>query len=161
MKKVRLLERPEQSEADLAQFRAALKALRGATRIEGESGGSVDLPEAFIEAIAAVADSWGDGDEVTLSTTSQFLTTQEAAEFLGMSRPTLIKALDAGEIPFQRLPHSSHRRVRLRDLLDYEDRVLIDRRAALDDMTSQAAGDGFYSGQEIPTSHQSRQVRHG
>lgn len=161
MKKVRLLERPEQVGTELHEFRAALKALRGPTRLESESGESVDLPEAFVEAIAAVADSWGEGNEVTLSTTSQFLTTQEAAEFLGMSRPTLIKALDAGEIPFQRLPHSSHRRVRLRDLLEYEDRVLIDRRAALDEMTTEAAAEGFYTDQAVPGVDQLRKVRRG
>lgn len=161
MKKVRLLERPEHVEADLHEFRAALRALRGPTRLEADSGKSVDLPEAFVEAIAAVADSWGEGNEVTLSTTSQFLTTQEAAEFLGMSRPTLIKALDAGEIPFHRLPHSSHRRVRLRDLLEYEDRVLIDRRRALEEMTTEAATDGFYSDQAVPGVDQLRKVRRG
>ena len=60
------------------------------------------------------------GLSVTVSPTSQTLTTQQAADLLGISRPTLIKALDAGKLPFHRA--GSHRRLALVDVLDYRER---------------------------------------
>ncbi|MDA8357616.1 MAG: helix-turn-helix domain-containing protein [Actinomycetota bacterium] len=54
------------------------------------------------------------------STTPQglLLTTQEAADFLRVRRPTLAKLLEGGVIPLN-MPNR-HRRVRLRDLIDFQ-----------------------------------------
>ncbi|MFV0452665.1 MAG: excisionase family DNA-binding protein, partial [Propioniciclava sp.] len=37
--------------------------------------------------------------------------TQEAADFLGISRPTLVKLLEQGEIAYERPAAGRHRRV--------------------------------------------------
>ncbi|WP_322770470.1 helix-turn-helix domain-containing protein [Frankia sp. Cr1] len=44
----------------------------------------------------------------------------EAGELLGLSRPFVSRLLDAGEIPSERLPESRHRRVRLSDVLAFQ-----------------------------------------
>lgn len=68
----------------------------------------------------------------TIAPVHQRLTTQEAADLLGVSRPTVVKLLEAGEIPFEQ--PGRHRRVRLADVLAYRERASVERRAVLDRM---------------------------
>lgn len=65
------------------------------------------------------------------------LTTQRAANILGVSRPFLVRLLEENKVPFHMV--GSHRRVYLVDLLTYKskrDRARHDaiRRLALDDV---------------------------
>lgn len=56
---------------------------------------------------------------MSIAPINQVLTTQEAADFLEVSRPTLVKLLEDGEIPFEKVRR--HRRVRLNDVVNYRD----------------------------------------
>ena len=80
------------------------------------------------------------------------LTTQEAAELLGISRPTLVKLLENGRIPFSKV--GRHRRVQLSDLLDYQKQVSKDRLTLLRKIASDTPDtETFY--------HQNRPLREG
>jgi excisionase family DNA binding protein len=70
------------------------------------------------------------------------LSTQEAADVLGVSRPTLVKLLESGEIAFTK--PGRHRRVQLKDLLDYQHRIRQRRHDELMAMTAEAAEDDAY-----------------
>ena len=48
------------------------------------------------------------------------LTTGQAAEMLGVSRRTLTRMLDRGEIPCERMGKNHHRSVMLADVLDFK-----------------------------------------
>jgi excisionase family DNA binding protein len=70
------------------------------------------------------------------------LSTSEAAQLLGVSRPTLVRLLESGEIPFDK--PSRHRRIRLADLLAFQQRSRRRRASLLDQMVADAEEAGVY-----------------
>jgi excisionase family DNA binding protein len=102
-------------------------------------GGRRAIPAEVFRALEQVVDALANGKGVTVAPYSTLLTTQEAADFLGVSRPTLVKLLDGGEMEFEK--RNRHRKVTLRALVDYQERSRQERRAALSDFVK--------AGQEI------------
>jgi excisionase family DNA binding protein len=80
--------------------------------------------------------------DVTDASLEVMLTTQEAADFLGMSRPTLVRLLEDGEIPFEM--RGRHRRVMLADVLVNQERMRQTRHQALASMVETAEVAGMY-----------------
>ena len=64
------------------------------------------------------------------------LTTQQAADLLGVSRPFLIKQLENDVVPYRRV--GTHRRVLFSDLMKYKHEIDEQRINALDELTQQA-----------------------
>jgi excisionase family DNA binding protein len=91
----------------------------------------VELPIEVYRVLRKVVDALRQGLAVTVAPLTQTLTTQQAADLLGVSRPTVIKLLDRGKIPFERT--GTHRRVLLRDLLEYRDQRRAEQYAALEE----------------------------
>ena len=110
----------------------------------GPDGQTVPLPMEAYQVLVKVVESMRAGKAITVAPLDQRLTTQEAADFLGISRPTLVKLLEQGEMPYDRPAAGRHRRVRLSDVLDYQMRKRQDRRITLDQMTADAAEAGLY-----------------
>jgi excisionase family DNA binding protein len=90
------------------------------------------------------------GRAIVLIPENQQLTTQRAADLLGVSRPHLIKLLESGELPYHRA--GSHRRVYLKDLVAYQKRRDAERKAALDSIAREAFESGLYDRTGIPES---------
>ncbi|SDD27482.1 helix-turn-helix domain-containing protein [Actinokineospora iranica] len=89
----------------------------------------VELPVELYQVLRQVVDALRNGLAVTVAPVTKTLTTQQAAELLGVSRPTVIRLLDDDKIPFERT--GTHRRILLRDLLAYRDRRRAEQYAAL------------------------------
>jgi excisionase family DNA binding protein len=126
---------------DLSRF---LEHVSEPAALLGPDGQAVPLPMEAYKVLVKVVASMRAGKAITIAPLDQQLTTQEAANFLGISRPTLVKLLDHGEISFERPASGRHRRVRLDDVLDYQRRKRASRRATLDELTEQAAAAGLY-----------------
>ncbi len=77
-----------------------------------------------------VVEALHQGHAVTVAPVTQTLTTQQAADLLGVSRPTVIKLLDENRIPYER--NGTHRRILLRHLLEYRDQRRADQHAAIE-----------------------------
>ena len=102
----------------------------------GSSSEVVELPVSALHLMTRVLAEMARGNAVTLMPVEREVSTFEAADILNVSRPYLIKLLEAGEIPFRRV--GTHRRVLLRDVLQYK-RADDDRRAVvLDELVAEA-----------------------
>ncbi|WP_374928212.1 helix-turn-helix domain-containing protein [Kytococcus sedentarius] len=110
----------------------------------GPDGQTVPLPIEAFEVLRDVAEAMRQGRGITVAPVDQLLTTQEAADFLGISRPTLVKLLESGRIAFERPAGGRHRQVRLADVLEYQQSQRSQRRVALQGMTAEAVEAGLY-----------------
>ncbi|MCY4591641.1 MAG: helix-turn-helix domain-containing protein [Alphaproteobacteria bacterium] len=77
--------------------------------IHREDGESVRLAPAIADLVIDLLGGVASGQTVTLVPAGAMLTTQQAADILGVSRPHLSKLLKTGKIPFVSV--GSHRRV--------------------------------------------------
>lgn len=118
------------------------------TTLLGPDGERLDLPPEVFEVLRGIVEAMAAGQAVTIAPVHRRLTTQEAADLLGISRPTLVKLLEAGEIPFEQ--PGRHRRVRLADVLAYRKHRSVERRASLDEMVDIAAEGGMYEATATP-----------
>lgn len=62
------------------------------------------------------------------------LSTQQAANFLNVSRPYLIKLLESEEIPYRKV--GKHRRVSAKNLYEYKAEIDEKRSQSLDELTA-------------------------
>jgi excisionase family DNA binding protein len=109
-----------------------------------EPGLLLGPPQEVYRVLVEVVEAMREGKVITIVPRTQRLTTQKAADFLGISRPTLVKLLEDGKIPYDQ--PGRHRRILFTDLLAYQERQREDRRAALDRMTEDASEAGIYGG---------------
>jgi excisionase family DNA binding protein len=77
------------------------------------------------------------GQAITLVPVDNYLTTQQAADILNVSRPFLVKLLEAGELHHHKI--GRHRRILANDLFAYRDKRDEDRSKALSDLISSDA----------------------
>ena len=101
----------------------------------------VTVPVSAIHMLVDILNQMAQGNAVSLVPIHAELTTQQAADLLNVSRPFLVKQLEAGEIPFHKV--GRHRRIRFSDLMDYRDRIDQEGAAAADELTAQAQSLGL------------------
>jgi excisionase family DNA binding protein len=135
---------PTTEAAELAQV--ALRALGKITskktartlqvKPEGGPDVAVTVPREAFELLLEILGQMANGNAVTIVPVHAELTTQEAADMLNISRPYLIALVETGKIGFRKV--GTHRRIRVADLLAYQQADQAERKAALDALSDEA-----------------------
>jgi len=103
----------------------------------------VEVPVSALRLLVDILTELGEGNMVKLIPIHAEMTTQEAADVLNMSRPTLIKLLDDGLIPYHRA--GNRRKLKYTDVMAYKEDVDQKRLQALDELSAldQSLGLGY------------------
>lgn len=139
---IRKLEPPKMSARELEMARVAqrciMEALDRSNAVsimltsDGGEQPSVAVPPAALKLIGQLLGAMSEGRPVVLVPGKKELTTVEAANFLNVSRPFVIKEIEAGRLPHRMV--GRHRRIAFEDLVAYERKMREKQRAALQRM---------------------------
>ncbi len=110
--------------------------------VDPESGIQVQVPRPLLQILVRATEVLAAGGAVAVMPYHAKMTTQEAADYLGVSRPYFISLLDEGVIPYERL--RSHRRILLSDVQAYRKHRDAERRELLAEMARESFRRGFY-----------------
>ena len=132
---------PSEAEAFLAKETSRVLASRANSTkplqlriLDDPAKRTIGIPASAVRTIIRILEEIGRGNAVTAIPVHAELTTQESADMLNISRPSLIQLLDEGKIEYRRV--GTHRRVRFEGLMKYKRRVDSDRRAALAELAA-------------------------
>ena len=131
---------PEQLEMLSAAERMLMEALdrsRAATiTVESDDGDvpPIAVPAQVLRVLAKTLGMMARGQTITLVHEQQELSTVEAANFLNVSRPFIIKEIQHGRLPHRMV--GTHRRVLFSDLVDYAKKMREGQQSALDQMAA-------------------------
>ncbi len=133
----------EQLEQTLQRLRECVRqgvpiklALSGAPAME------VALPANTVEVLQQALTLERQGKRFILIAEDEEVSPERAAELLHISRPTLLKQLDGGELPFHYV--GTHRRITMADLMEYKRQRQEKGKAALQTMVELAEDMGLY-----------------
>ena len=111
----------------------ARQALR--VHVEGRAE-PIELPALAVRLLVDLLVEMAAGNAVTLIPIHAELTTQQAADLLGVSRPFIVSQLEAAKLPFHKV--GTHRRIPFLDVMAYKQRMIGERKKALDELADQA-----------------------
>ena len=118
-----LPEQPEQM-AEVYSFLQAHETVTGAAPapryllVGADEHDSVELPEGMYRILRQVVEAMQAGRAVTVAPQTKMLTTQQAADLLGVSRPTVVKLIEDGRLEAE-TPGTRRRLIRLDEVLRY------------------------------------------
>lgn len=97
---------------------------------------TVEVPPAALKLIGQLLGAMSEGRSIVLMPTEKEFTTVEAANFLNVSRPFVIKEIESGRLPYRKV--GSHRRIALEDLLVYARDMCAKQAGALERLADNA-----------------------
>lgn len=129
---------PTPDDAELAAKASRTLSRRPKTglRIHLDDGEELTLPTAAAKLLTHLLTEMSQGNAVTLIPLHAELTTRQAADFLNVSRPHVVKLLEQKKIPFHKV--GTHRRIRFSDLEAFKQAHEAARRQALDELAVEA-----------------------
>jgi excisionase family DNA binding protein len=142
--KVPTADTAEQAEEALRKLARVARKDARSVQVRATAGGAgeaVTVPRDAFELFLEILGQMANGNAVTIVPVHAELTTQEAADMLNVSRPHLVELLESGKLPFRRV--GTHRRVRVGDLVTYQEEDDARRKAVLDELTEEAQKHGL------------------
>jgi excisionase family DNA binding protein len=133
---------PDHEAQNVKELDEILAKEEGVAELVAPSGEKRELPHSVYKVLRDIVHYMSHGVTVQLMPMHSQLTTQEAAEILGVSRPHLVKLVEREEIPYYKV--GKHRRIRLIDLLVYKERRDSKRRQVLDQIKADSEELGLY-----------------
>lgn len=94
------------------------------------------LPPNVLRLFADMLGTLAQGHAVAIMPKEMDISTQEAAMFLNVSRPYLVRLLDEGKIPHHKV--GTHRRIRFEDIVAYKEQRKKASHGALQELVDQA-----------------------
>lgn len=101
-------------------------------KADGSDSARLEVPPATLRLLSHILALMARQQTFVLYPESSELTTKQAADVLGVSRPFLIRVLEAGDIPYRKV--GRHRRVLMKDVLSYKQTTHVKRQAAMDEL---------------------------
>ena len=131
-------------EAEKEQVKKLYRMLivEGSAALVGPDNAKVELPPSIYEVLVKVVEQMQEGKIIGLMPVKEELSTQAAADMLGMSRQFLVRELEAGKIKFHRT--GAHRRIYFKDVLDYKKQRQDQRQSAINRMAQKSEELGVY-----------------
>ena len=108
----------------------------------GQQGAEIALPASAVRILFSALQEMAKGHSVTLLPVDTELTTQQAAELMRVSRPSLIKMLDERKLPYRKI--GAHRRVRYDDVLHYLETERARRKKVMEELVAETESLGLY-----------------
>lgn len=102
----------------------------------------IELPHAAVQLLLRLLSEMAQGNALTVIPFHAELTTQNAADVLGVSRPFIVKQIESGLLPHRMV--GTHRRILFRDLMEYKHKLEADRDRALGDLAAESQRLGLY-----------------
>lgn len=112
-------------------------------KLVGTDGEEIPLPDSVYQILRQVIHVMAAGRAISLVPYDRYFSSQEAADFLNVSRPYLYNLLDGGQIPYMMV--GSHRRIRFEDLMVYKCNRDSQRHQALSELAAFSQELGFYA----------------
>ncbi|HYM32067.1 MAG TPA: 3,4-dihydroxy-2-butanone-4-phosphate synthase [Candidatus Cybelea sp.] len=109
---------PQDLEIARESSRSLAHAATGTISVQVPGGAPVPIPAPAFELLRLALNEMAAGRGVSVLPVQSELTTQQAAELIGISRPHLVKLIEAGALPHRRV--GTHRRVYLSDVVAYK-----------------------------------------
>ncbi len=102
----------------------------------GHMDDAVEIPASAAALLLRLLGDMAAGHAVTLIPVHAELTTQQAADLLGVSRPFVVKQIEEGKLPHRKV--GLHRRVLFHDLMEYKRKMNAARQKSLDALAAEA-----------------------
>ena len=137
------------SKADQRIARESVEKLKNGSKkgkliqIELKSGQQpLRIPDKAMKMFITILSNMAEGKSTAVVSSDIYISTQQAADFLKVSRPHIVDLLEGGDIPFLKV--GTHRRVRFGDVVAFDKKRKRLQTKALKFLTQQAQELGFY-----------------